>query len=91
MNEILNELEESKPHKEALSDFWITILMAAVLIIFFGFYIGNLMFGVNSLEMLIKLDAKERFLREKIHEYQQINANLQKEYFELKELEADVK
>ncbi len=90
MNEITEELEVTTPKKRGIPRYNIMLLLLFSALIFFGVYVGKLMFGANSLEVMIKLDSRERYLKEKIDTLQNVNANLQKEYFELKELEADV-
>ncbi|MRI59177.1 MAG: hypothetical protein C6H99_06715 [Epsilonproteobacteria bacterium] len=58
-----------------------------LIIVVLAVYIGNLLFGVNSLEVLYNLGVQEKTLKRKIEFYKRENARLQKEYFELKELE----
>ncbi|MDE5591716.1 MAG: hypothetical protein K2I63_01995 [Helicobacter sp.] len=52
-----------------------------------GVYIGNLLFGVNSLSVLLELKEKEKNMRQEVQFLTRQNANLQKEFFELKGLE----
>lgn len=52
-----------------------------------GIYIGNLLFGANSLEVLLHLKSHEQSLKQRVEQLQRENARLQKEYFELKGLE----
>ena len=58
-----------------------------VIIVLLAIYIGNLLFGTNSIEVLYNLNVQEKTLKRKIEFYKKENARLQKEYFELKELE----
>ncbi len=60
-----------------------------VVLIFLGVYIGLLLFGTNSVEVLYKLDVQEKTLQRKIEFLKKENARLQKKYFELKELEPE--
>jgi hypothetical protein len=53
------------------------------------FYLGILIFGNNSLLVLISLEEYQNFLSEDIEHLKNENASLQKQYFELKELDAD--
>jgi hypothetical protein len=53
------------------------------------FYIWVLVFGNNSLLVLINLEEHQNFLSEDIEHLKSENADLQKQYFELKELDAD--
>jgi len=52
-----------------------------------AFYISKLLFGNASLEVLMRLDRYEQHLSAEIDRLKQQNAQLQKAYFELKELE----
>ncbi len=61
--------------------------LSVVVIVLLAIYVGNLLFGTNSVEVLYNLNVQEKSLRRKIEFYKKENARLQKEYFELKELE----
>lgn len=63
------------------------VIFLILSMIFLGFYVGNLLFGVNSFKVLNTLEAKEQSLRVEIEKLKEYNAKLQKEYFELKGLE----
>ncbi|HFU73925.1 MAG TPA: hypothetical protein ENK65_00065 [Helicobacteraceae bacterium] len=54
-----------------------------------GIYLGSLLFGTSSLEVMMGLDEYENYLQSEVERYKNENAQLQKEYFELKELDAD--
>ena len=56
-------------------------------IILLGIYIGNIFFGTNSLEVQLNLIDYKNDLETRIEELKKDNARLQKEYFELKQLE----
>ena len=62
-------------------------LTALVIIVVLAVYLGVLLFGDNSLEVLLQLEEYEDYLQHEINSYKSHNAALQKEYFELKELE----
>lgn len=64
-------------------------LTALVIIVTMAVYLGILLFGNNSLEVLLQLEEYESYLHHEIESYKSQNAALQKEYFELKELEPD--
>lgn len=87
MNELLDEIQSTTEKKGILDTSPFYIITLAVIILVAGIYVGNLLFGANSLEMLIKLQNREFLLNEKVLQLQNENARLQKEYFELKELE----
>jgi cell division protein FtsB len=62
--------------------------LALVLIVLLGIYIGVLLYGTNSLEVLFHLEDYEADLKEKVVSLKKENAELQREYFELKEISA---
>jgi len=63
-------------------------LIIIAIIIAFGIYISNLLFGTNSLEVLLRLDDYEEYLQTEIVKLKNENAKLQREYFEQKEISA---
>ena len=63
------------------------ILATSIIIIFFGIYIGVLLYGENSLTVLNHLKEKKKELMTEARELKNENQRLQKEYFELKQLE----
>lgn len=72
------------------SDALITIvkyLSIGIFVILLAIYIGNIFFGTNSLEVQLNLSEYKSELEARIDELQKDNARLQKEYFELKQLE----
>ena len=68
----------------SLSKFFIFVLIVLV----FGIYIGTVLYGTNSLEILFGLDEYEVYLQDEIIRLKDENAELQREYFELKEISA---
>ena len=64
-----------------------TFLVTAIGILLFGIYVGVLMYGENSLTVLNQLKEKKYrlSLQDKVLKIE--NQKLQKEYFELKQLE----
>jgi len=61
-------------------------LVCAVLAL--GIYLGVLLYGTNSLEVLFGLEDYEKYLHSEIDRLKTQNAELQMEYFELKEISA---
>jgi len=53
-----------------------------------GIYLGILLYGTNSLEVLFGLQDYEEYLNSEIFRLKDENAELQREYFELKEISA---
>ena len=64
-----------------------TILVTAIVILIFGIYIGVLMYGENSLTVLNQLKEKKQGLVIEERALKSENQRLQKEFFELKQLE----
>jgi len=63
-------------------------LVLLVIVLISGVYIGVLLFGENSLEVLLGLDDYQVYLQDEIVRLKSENAELQKEYFELQEISA---
>lgn len=68
---------------------WNKLIFALLLVLALGIYIGILLFGDNSLDVLLNLEEYETYLQDEIYRLKQENATLQKEYFELKELQPE--
>ena len=69
-----------------LSLFKFLLLILVVLAI--GIYVGVLLYGTNSVEVLFGLQDYENYLRDEILRLKNENSELQREYFELKEISA---
>ena len=63
------------------------LLLLSSVIIALGVYVGDLLYGVNSLSILEELTQQKLSFKDKIDRLKEENARLQKEYFELKGLE----
>ena len=59
-----------------------------LLITLLGIYFGILLYGTNSVEVLLGLEDYESYLQDEIVKLKSENAGLQREYFELKEISA---
>ncbi len=64
-----------------------TLLITTVGILLFGVYLGILIYGENSLTVLNSLKEKKKGLLTEVKILKTENQKLQKEYFELKQLE----
>lgn len=64
-------------------------LLASAGVLLVGIYMGFIFFGDNSLSVLLDLEEYQDYLSEDIERLKAENAALQKQYFELKELDAD--
>ena len=77
--------------ERALSDFWAkAFIFLAIFTVVIANYFASLLFsGKNSLETYDNLKTKKVQLEHKIKSMQIKNAKLQKDYFELKNLEPE--
>jgi cell division protein FtsB len=64
-----------------------TLLITVIGILLFGVYVGVLIYGENSLTVLHHLKEKKQALAQEGKALKTENQRLQKEYFELKQLE----
>ncbi len=86
MSKILSEFENGSS-KNSGTIFYVKIFFLALMVIFFGIYVGNILFGNSSLEVLLDLQGSRDSLKQNVKIMKEKNALLQKEYFELKQLE----
>jgi len=86
MSKILNEFENGEI-KKSDKVFYVKIFFLILVVIFLGIYVGDILFGKSSLEVLLDLQDSRDSLKQNIKIIKQKNALLQKEYFELKQLE----
>ena len=84
MSEVLDEYVEKKPFDFRL---FFRFTFIAFCVICFGIYVGNIIFGKRSLDVMLSLQDQRARLQEDIETLKAQNAQLQKAYFELKELE----
>jgi len=59
-----------------------------ILIVILGIYLGVLFYGTNSIEVLFGLQDYDNYLQDEVIHLKAENAELQREYFELKEISA---
>ncbi|MDD2780404.1 hypothetical protein [Sulfuricurvum sp.] len=86
--QFLNEEQESLSEKYfGLSTK--KFLLASGIVLIVGVYMGFIFFGNNSLSVLLDLEEHQNYLVEDIERLKAENATLQKQYFELKELDSD--
>jgi cell division protein FtsB len=70
-------------------NFIVISAVCVVITIFLSLHVANLLFGTNSYEVYSSLKSKQTYLNDEITRLQLENARLQKEYFELKNLEPE--
>lgn len=91
MSDVLDELgKETKGESGGDSAlFYLKLISLMVAVVGFGLYIGDVLFGKSSLDVLLNLQADKDTLSAKIQSLKEENAVLQKEYFELRQLDPD--
>ena len=88
------ELFEKIDNKQCITEQYFGLSLSKFLfyfsiVIIFGIYLGVIFYGTNSLEVLIELQDYENYLQTEVHNLKETNAELQREYFELKEISAE--
>jgi len=78
-----------KENSHIIRKFSIIAIASIAITIFLGYHVSNVLFGDNSLEVYNSLKHKKEYLQSEIKRLQKNNAHLQKEYFELKNLEPE--
>ena len=63
-------------------------LLLLLIVLALGIYVGVLLYGTSSLEVLFGLQDYQNYLQDEIIRLKSENAELQREYFELKEISA---
>lgn len=89
MSDVLDEFEDESEEGGSSALFYLKILGLVIVVIGFGLYIGDVLFGKSSLDVLLNLQADKETLSKKIQGLKEENAVLQKEYFELRQLDPD--
>jgi hypothetical protein len=87
------ELFEDIDNTQSITQKYLGLSLGKFLILFFivlitGIYLGILFYGTNSIEILFGLEEYQDYLHTEIHRLKDENAELQREYFELKEISA---
>jgi uncharacterized membrane protein len=73
----------------AYKKFILIVFISLIITVFFSYHAVNVLFGDNSLQVYNSLKYKKEYLEGEILRLQRENAYLQKEYFELKNLEPE--
>ena len=90
MSEILEEFEEEIDKRDSKGvSFYLKIFSLLVVVVGFGVYVGDMLFGKSSLDVLLNLQSDKQILEKSVETFKQENAILQKEYFELKDLDPE--
>lgn len=89
----IEELYEEKVTTQSFTQKYMGLSLAKFLILIIlvlglGVYLSAILYGTNSLEVLFGLQDYENYLQSEINRLKNDNAELQREYFELKEISA---
>ena len=88
MNEIKESLPQSKKRNKKLANA-VVLLAIAFFVTYAGWYIGNILFGARSLDVMLDLHTQKEALSAQVTQLQEENAALHTEYFELIGLDPD--
>ena len=91
MGGILEEYKTSEVRRFYRSRFVLKLFFASLGVIGFGIYMGDLFFGKSSLDVLLGLQTDKEQLERRVIELKHENAALQKEFFELRQLDPDMR
>ncbi|MCT7489328.1 septum formation initiator [Aliarcobacter cryaerophilus] len=75
--------------KSNIFGFMLVVIFSLLVTVYFAYHWVNLLFGDNSIQVYNSLKYKKEYLEDEISRLQKENAYLQKEYFELKNLEPE--
>lgn len=75
--------------KSNIFEFMLVVIFSLLATVYFAYHWVNLLFGDNSIQVYNSLKHKKEYLEDEISRLQKENAYLQKEYFELKNLEPE--
>lgn len=75
--------------KSNIFGFMLIVIFSLLATVYFAYHWVNLLFGDNSIQVYNSLKHKKEYLEDEISRLQKENAYLQKEYFELKNLEPE--
>ncbi len=86
MSLLTDKLVEENHEQESTSSALFAPILLALSIIMIAIFIGDMLFGKNSLEVYLALEKQQAVLGKKIYQIKNQNAMLQKKYFELKNI-----
>ena len=69
--------------------FIVIAVFSIAITLLLSYHVANILFGTNSLQVYNSLKDRKAYLEKEIVRLQKDNAHLQKEYFELKNLEPE--
>ncbi|MFT5835729.1 MAG: hypothetical protein ACI9RG_000622 [Sulfurimonas sp.] len=87
--ELYEDIDTSQSITQRYMGLSLTKFLGLVLMVLaLGVYLGILLYGTNSLEVLFGLQDYETYLQDEVYRLKSENAELQREFFELKEISA---
>ncbi len=89
MSEILDEYKEENQENSRKNLTFIRLMGVLVLVVLFGIYVGDMLFGKSSLDVLLNLQMDKEDLQKKVLHLKAENAKLQKDYLELYQLDSE--
>lgn len=72
-------------------NFYIPVMIVCFIAIGFGYYVGDMLLGKESLDVLQRLQRDEKILKNNIKALEKSNKILQKKYFELRQLDPELR
>ncbi len=84
MSNITDEIIQQPRRKREGGFSFLQVVVMVFLVLAAAIYMGETLFGKNSLEVLLSLREQQKILDHKIKRISHQNAKLQKEYLELK-------
>ncbi|MCK9257885.1 MAG: septum formation initiator [Sulfurospirillaceae bacterium] len=90
MSEDLKDYRAQKDKFDLFRGSTFKFLITGLVVVIFGVYIGTILFGSSSLDVLLGLQNDKTLLHERIEALKKENALLQKTYFELRQLDPDL-
>ncbi len=86
MSDITDKIVQSPVQEKEQNFSFLQIVFLILSVLFAAMFIGDTLFGENSLEVLWSLQKQQKILTKNINYLSHENANLQKKLFELKSL-----
>ncbi|RLA73431.1 MAG: hypothetical protein DRG78_22580 [Epsilonproteobacteria bacterium] len=87
--ELYEEIEDTQSFTQKyLGLSLLKFFLLFIIVLALGVYVGIILYGTNSLEVFFGLEEYENYLQDEIIRLKSENAELQREYFELKEISA---
>jgi cell division protein FtsB len=86
MSQLTEKLVEEHREPESSKNALFVPMLLALSIVMIAMFIGDMLFGKNSLEVYLALEKQEAVLSKKIYQIKNQNAMLQRKYFEFKNI-----